>query len=85
MEQIKWIFDLYDINRDGQIEMEEIEEILSAVQGLGVEQEDPEMLLTRFDEMDVNKDGMLTETEFVEGCLQDTALLKAIGLVSWSL
>lgn len=82
MEQIKWIFDLYDINRDGQIEMEEIEEILSAVQGLGVEQEDPEMLLTRFDEMDVNKDGMLTETEFVEGCLQDTALLKAIGLVS---
>lgn len=81
MEQIKWIFELYDINRDGNIEIEEIQEILSAVESLGVRQEDPESIITRFDEMDVNKDGMLTENEFVNGCLEDTSLLKAIGLL----
>jgi len=81
MEQIKWIFDLYDINRDGQIEIEEIQEILGAVESLGVRQADPEQIIHRFDEMDVNKDGLLTENEFVNGCLQDTSLLKAIGLL----
>lgn len=81
MEQIKWIFELYDINRDGMIEIEEIQEILHAVEALGVKQEDPDLILSRFNEMDSNKDGMLSQSEFVNGCLEDTSLLKAIGLL----
>jgi len=81
MEQINWIFELYDINRDGTIQFAEIQEILTAVESLGIKQNDPEKIITRFNEMDVDGDGLLTQHEFVTGCLEDTSLLKAIGLL----
>jgi len=81
MEQIKWIFNLYDINRDGMIEIEEIIEVMKAVEALGVKQEQLDEIILRFNEMDVNRDGMLNITEFINGCLEDTSLLKAIGLL----
>jgi len=80
MEQIKWIFDLYDINHDGAIEIEEILEVLQAVESLGVMNEESEVY-SKFNDMDINKDGMLCQNEFVNGCLEDTSLLKAIGLL----
>jgi len=81
MEQIKWIFDLYDINRDGSIEIEEIQVILDSVGALGVHQEDPDNIIAKFNEMDEDCDGVLSQSEFVNGCLEDTSLLKAIGLM----
>jgi len=81
MEQIKWIFSLYDINRDGVIEFDEVMEVLKAVESLGVKQESNEDIIMKFNEMDANKDGLLSENEFVNGCLEDTSLLKAIGLL----
>jgi Ca2+-binding EF-hand superfamily protein len=81
MEQIKWIFSLYDINRDGVIECEEVLEVLKAVETLGVKQDDTLDIQMKFNEMDTNKDGMLSQNEFVNGCLDDTTLLRAIGLL----
>ena len=84
MEQIHWIFSLYDINRDGMIEIEEILEVMKAVEVMGVKQEQLDNIISKFNEMDVNRDGMLTITEFSNGCLDDTSLLKAIGLLKWN-
>jgi len=81
MEQIKWIFDLYDINKDNVIEIEEIQEILDSVGALGLEHNDPERIIAKFNEMDGDSDGLLSQSEFVNGCLEDTSLLKAIGLM----
>ena len=46
-----------------------------------MKQEQPDKITTRFNEMDINHDGMLSQNEFVSGCLEDTSLLKAIGLL----
>ena len=81
MEQIKWIFDLYDINRDGVIEIEEIQVILDSVGALGIDKNDPDNIIAKFNEMDEDSDGLLSQSEFVNGCLEDTSLLKAIGLM----
>ena len=81
MEQIKWIFDLYDINRDGVIEIEEIQVILDSVGALGIDKNDPDNIIMKFNEMDEDSDGLLSQSEFVNGCLEDTSLLKAIGLM----
>ena len=81
MEQIKWIFSLYDINRDGMIEVDEIMEVMRAVEVMGVKQEQLDEIVNKFNAMDINKDGMLSISEFINGCLEDTTLLKAIGLL----
>ena len=63
------------------IEVDEIMEVMRAVEVMGVKQEQLDEIVNKFNAMDINKDGMLSISEFINGCLEDTTLLKAIGLL----
>ncbi|KAI0243364.1 Neurocalcin [Lamellibrachia satsuma] len=69
-ERLKWAFSMYDINGDGQVSLKEATEILTSIhrlRGLG-DRESAERAARRiFRDLDVNGDGMLSESEFVVG------------------
>ena len=81
-EKLKAAFRMHDVDGNGIIDLDEMTTVLRAIYGMmGEGSSDPMFLAeerTRhiFDRMDENKDGHLTEEEFVQGCLQDNELSK---------
>lgn len=64
MSEVKKVFDRFDANHDGKISGEELSGVLSA---LGSETS-PAEVLRMMDEMDSDKDGVVTLAEFAEFC-----------------
>ena len=81
-EKLKAAFRMHDIDGNGIIDLDEMTTVLRAIYGLmGEGSSDPmfsaeEKARYIFDRMDENKDGHLTEEEFVQGCLKDNELSK---------
>ncbi|KAF2974850.1 hypothetical protein EK904_004774, partial [Melospiza melodia maxima] len=75
-EKLRWTFNLYDINKDGYINKEEMMDIVKAIYDMmgkytyPVLKEDAprQHVEVFFQKMDKNKDGVVTLDEFIESC-----------------
>uniref|UniRef100_A0A8C6VAP4 Potassium voltage-gated channel interacting protein 1 n=1 Tax=Naja naja TaxID=35670 RepID=A0A8C6VAP4_NAJNA len=75
-EKLRWTFNLYDINKDGYINKEEMMDIVKAIYDMmgkytyPVLKEDAprQHVEVFFQKMDKNKDGIVTLDEFIESC-----------------
>ncbi|XP_042802855.1 Kv channel-interacting protein 1 isoform X2 [Panthera leo] len=75
-EKLRWTFNLYDINKDGYINKEEMMDIVKAIYDMmgkytyPVLREDTprQHVDVFFQKMDKNKDGIVTLDEFLESC-----------------
>ncbi|XP_053212395.1 neuronal calcium sensor 2-like [Panonychus citri] len=82
-EKLKWAFKMYDINRDGLIDVEEMSKIIKSLyQMLGSEHssynEQAKKVQFIFDTMDNNRDGKVSLEEFIDVCNQDDQLAKLL-------
>ncbi|XP_067941739.1 frequenin-1-like [Watersipora subatra] len=85
-EKLDWAFSLYDIDRDGHISRGEMVQIVSAiyemigpdpaVAGITAEAKANQI----FDNMDFNKDGLLTIDEFRGGAKKDPWIVHALTM-----
>ncbi|XP_061904091.1 Kv channel-interacting protein 1b isoform X3 [Entelurus aequoreus] len=87
-EKLEWTFYLYDINKDGCINREEMTEIVKAIYDMmgkytypalkgDVPQQHVDIF---FQKMDKNKDGVVTLEEFVIACQEDETMMRSMQL-----
>ncbi|XP_061818047.1 Kv channel-interacting protein 1b [Nerophis lumbriciformis] len=87
-EKLEWTFHLYDINKDGCINREEMTEIVKAIYDMmgkytypalkgDVPQQHVDIF---FQKMDKNKDGVVTLEEFVIACQEDETMMRSMQL-----
>ncbi|OQR69035.1 Kv channel-interacting protein 4-like, partial [Tropilaelaps mercedesae] len=88
-EKLEWVFNLYDLNRDGCITAEEMLEIVNSVYSLlghcaqpCVDEISAKEHVTRvFHKLDFNRDGVVTSDEFVHACLKDPDIVRSLGVL----
>ncbi|XP_009571037.1 PREDICTED: Kv channel-interacting protein 1 isoform X1 [Fulmarus glacialis] len=87
-EKLRWTFNLYDINKDGYINKEEMMDIVKAIYDMmgkytyPVLKEDAprQHVEVFFQKMDKNKDGVVTLDEFIESCQEDDNIMRSLQL-----
>nr|XP_019941052.1 PREDICTED: Kv channel-interacting protein 1-like [Paralichthys olivaceus] len=87
-EKLEWTFHLYDINRDGYINREEMTEIVRAIYNMmgkytypALKGDVPQQHVDAFfQKMDKNKDGVVTLEEFVVACQEDETMMRSMQL-----
>ncbi|NXC34106.1 KCIP1 protein, partial [Campylorhamphus procurvoides] len=87
-EKLRWTFNLYDINKDGCINKEEMMDIVKAIYDMmgkytyPVLKEDAprQHVEVFFQKMDKNKDGVVTLDEFIESCQEDDNIMRSLQL-----
>jgi Ca2+-binding EF-hand superfamily protein len=84
-QKLNWAFDMYDIDANGTIERNEMVDIIKAIYNMlgtamaGQDMDSPKDRTEKiFNKMDVNNDGVLTKSEFVEGCMKDQFLYQML-------
>ncbi|KAK2141015.1 hypothetical protein LSH36_1183g00008 [Paralvinella palmiformis] len=87
-DKLELAFRLYDIDRNGSIEEDEMAEIIRAIYYMTETDVDKvgdaPRIRTRdiFIKMDANRDGVLSKEEFIEGCLNDETLYRLLACSS---
>uniref|UniRef100_A0A8C6KGH2 EF-hand domain-containing protein n=1 Tax=Nothobranchius furzeri TaxID=105023 RepID=A0A8C6KGH2_NOTFU len=84
-EKLQWTFNLYDINRDGHINKEEMTDIVRAIYDMMGKYTYPVLKTDApkqhvdafFQKMDKNRDGVVTLDEFIFSC-QEVLLFRTI-------
>uniref|UniRef100_A0AAX7U3J4 EF-hand domain-containing protein n=2 Tax=Ovalentaria TaxID=1489908 RepID=A0AAX7U3J4_ASTCA len=87
-EKLEWTFHLYDINRDGYINREEMTEIVRAIYDMmgkytypALKGDVPQQHVDAFfQKMDKNKDGVVTLEEFIVACQEDETMMRSMQL-----
>ncbi|XP_035314485.1 Kv channel-interacting protein 1 isoform X4 [Cricetulus griseus] len=87
-EKLRWTFNLYDINKDGYINKEEMMDIVKAIYDMMgkytypvLKEDTPRQHVdVFFQKMDKNKDGIVTLDEFLESCQEDDNIMKSLQL-----
>ncbi|XP_029924680.1 Kv channel-interacting protein 1b isoform X1 [Myripristis murdjan] len=87
-EKLEWTFHLYDINRDGYINREEMTEIVRAIYDMmgkytypAIKGDVPQQHVDAFfQKMDKNKDGVVTLEEFIVACQEDEMMMRSMQL-----
>nr|XP_046267625.1 Kv channel-interacting protein 1b isoform X2 [Scatophagus argus] len=87
-EKLEWTFHLYDINRDGYINREEMTEIVRAIYDMmgrytypALTGDVPQQHVDAFfQKMDKNKDGVVTLEEFIIACQEDETMMRSMQL-----
>ena len=80
---LRKMFRLFDINSDGSISKKEMKLLVKAIYGIlkannpGLSKSD-NVAMAAFNEMDKNRDGKVTEDEFVGACLDNEEFSKLI-------
>ena len=67
------LFEIFDINNDGQISFEEFQHVLLNIKCNGTKQEEIKEL---FSSMDTDKNGKIDYTEFIASCLKEKTYLN---------
>ena len=84
-DRLKWSFRLYDNNKDGVIQVEEIVKAVSSIFSVfgdckaGSEISAEKVAKDIFVKMDVDKDGNVSEEEFIKCCLKEDTLFKMLA------
>ncbi|XP_063784380.1 Kv channel-interacting protein 1 isoform X1 [Pseudophryne corroboree] len=87
-EKLRWTFNLYDINKDGYINKEEMMDIVKAIYDMMGKYTYPVLkddapkqhVEIFFQKMDKNKDGVVTLDEFIESCQEDDNIMRSLQL-----
>nr|XP_033783012.1 Kv channel-interacting protein 1 isoform X1 [Geotrypetes seraphini] len=87
-EKLRWTFNLYDINKDGYINKEEMMDIVKAIYDMMgkytypvLKEDTPRQHVDIFfQKMDKNKDGVVTLDEFMESCQEDDNIMRSLQL-----
>ncbi|ORX38287.1 hypothetical protein BD324DRAFT_620271 [Kockovaella imperatae] len=87
-EKLKWAFQLYDINNDGEITYDEMLQIVRSIYKmtgqmvrLPEDEDTPEKRVDKiFRTMDLDKNARLSYEEFKEGSKQDPTIVQALSL-----
>ena len=86
-EKLHWAFDIYDLDGDGYITKEEMVEIMEAIYNTYYGSTGPkkgemparERVEKIFRQLDFNRDGVLTLSEFMRGAKMDRLLALALS------
>ncbi|XP_030620627.1 Kv channel-interacting protein 1 isoform X4 [Chanos chanos] len=87
-EKLQWTFNLYDINRDGYINKEEMTDIVRAIYDMmgkytypALKTDTPKQHVDAFfQKMDKNRDGVVTLDEFILSCQEDENIMRSLQL-----
>ncbi|XP_028840348.1 Kv channel-interacting protein 1-like [Denticeps clupeoides] len=87
-DKLEWTFNIYDINKDGYINKEEMTEIVQAIYDMMGKYTYPALkgdvpkqhVEVFFQKMDKNKDGVVTLEEFVQACEEDDTMMRSMQL-----
>ncbi|XP_054453309.1 Kv channel-interacting protein 1-like isoform X2 [Anoplopoma fimbria] len=87
-EKLQWTFNLYDINRDGYINKEEMTDIVRAIYDMMgkytypvLKNDAPKQHVEAFfQKMDKNRDGVVTLDEFILSCQEDENIMRSLQL-----
>lgn len=87
-EKLEWTFNLYDINRDGYINKEEMMDIVKAIYDMmgrftypALKTDTPKQHVDAFfQKMDKNRDGVVTLDEFIVSCTEDENIMRSLQL-----
>lgn len=87
-ERLRWTFKLYDLNGDGCISRNELNEIIQSIHELmGRRPNQPEddrkardQVDRVFRKFDKNQDGVITIEEFLEICLKDDVVTNSLQM-----
>uniref|UniRef100_A0A3Q3DCI3 Potassium voltage-gated channel interacting protein 1 n=1 Tax=Hippocampus comes TaxID=109280 RepID=A0A3Q3DCI3_HIPCM len=87
-EKLQWTFNLYDINRDGYINKEEMTDIVRAIYDMMGKYTYPALKTDAhkqhvdafFQKMDKNRDGVVTIDEFIYSCQEDENIMRSLQL-----
>uniref|UniRef100_A0A673AG49 EF-hand domain-containing protein n=1 Tax=Sphaeramia orbicularis TaxID=375764 RepID=A0A673AG49_9TELE len=87
-EKLQWTFNLYDINRDGYINKEEMTDIVRAIYDMMgkytypvLKHDAPKQHVDAFfQKMDKNRDGVVTLDEFILSCQEDENIMRSLQL-----
>jgi len=77
-ENLRQIFRLFDINSDGKVEREELDKVATELSKVGELKE--EVVKAAFEEMDADRDGGVTQEEFIQACLQHRIAATSLAL-----
>lgn len=85
-KKLEWAFKMYDVNGNGVITRDEMEEVVGAMFKMqfsqGVEQlqaKIAEKSAQMFSAMDSDKNGIITQEEFLTACIQDKQIMELLG------
>ncbi|XP_017754084.1 PREDICTED: neuronal calcium sensor 1-like isoform X2 [Eufriesea mexicana] len=82
-QKLAWIFRFYDLNGDGYITRKEMLVIVSAIYEMLHNGHIIQRMVDRhvdkvFEKMDIDKDGVISQEEFMNGCKNDSVIQKQL-------
>ena len=87
-EKLKWVFKLYDVDGNGTISQNEMTKVVQSMYDMLAPEESKtderanEKAKEVFQQLDLNGDLVLSEDEFVKGCMMNEGLKRLLtGLV----
>ena len=83
-EQLRWSFRLYDLSKDGVIKVEEMVKVVASIFSVFGDFESrgemsaEDTAIDIFSKMDVDKDGNVSEAEFIKCCLKESTIVDIL-------
>lgn len=77
-DKLRWAFQMYDIDNNGSIDIEELTNIIEAIYQMIGKKLAKEKAREIFEAIDVNHDEKITSEEFINACIKDEELRKAL-------